>query len=78
MANIAATWVQHGAKNRLSRPLKNMFLRVWEPRWAKIAPRALQEAPKSPPRAAQEPPRALQEPLGTDFSSIFDRFVDDS
>ena len=33
-------------------------------RWAKIAPRALQEAPKSPPRAAQEPPTSLQDGLG--------------
>ena len=59
--------VQHGAESRLSKPLKNRFLRVLEPRWAKIAPRARQEPPKSPPRASQEPPRTLQEGLGDRF-----------
>ena len=42
------------------------------PRWAKIAPRALQEAPKSPPRAAQEPPRAA--PRGP-WGQIVGRFL---
>ena len=50
-----------------------LFLRVLEPRWAKIAPRA----PKSPPRALQEAPKSLQEPskrvLRADVWSMFDR-----
>ena len=58
------TW---GREPSLATYEKTRFLRVLEPRWAKVAPRVLQEARKSLLRAAQEPPRVLQEGLGERF-----------